>query len=111
MTPFEYASSISLKRSYKEGILIYVLLANFLALFNNWHCSHKPSIANVRYNCIAAANPSSLCETCPKMLLVLLTAVEAANLPSYLLLTATNDHHFIPLHLSSVKTSCNKGTR
>jgi len=45
------------------------------------------------------------------MLLELLTAVEAANLPSYLLLTATNDHHFIPLHLSSVKTSCNKGTR
>lgn len=50
MTPFEYASSISLKRSYKEGILFYVLLPNFLALFNNWHCSHKPSIANVRYN-------------------------------------------------------------
>ncbi len=50
MTPFEYASSISLKRSYTEGILFYVLLPNFLALFNNWHCSHKPSIANVRYN-------------------------------------------------------------
>jgi hypothetical protein len=50
MTPFEYASSISLKRSYKEGVLFYVLLPNFLALLNNWNCSHKPSIANVRYN-------------------------------------------------------------